>query len=59
MGSEELAAAGAELAVEGVAEVAAGVALEETAKEVAVAGVGEIAQGAAELGAAAALEGVD
>jgi hypothetical protein len=43
------------LAAEGLAEVAAGAALEGAAQDAAAEGVAEIAAGAAEMGAASAV----
>jgi hypothetical protein len=48
-GSEELGAAGAELAALGLAEAEEGLVLDDAAREIAAEGIGEIAAGAAEL----------
>jgi hypothetical protein len=53
--SEELADAGAELAAEGLAELAAAAATREVSEELAAGGVAQVARGAADIGAAEAL----
>jgi hypothetical protein len=56
--AEELAAAGAVLAAEGLEELAVAEAAADMARDLAAEGVAEVAAGAAELGAAAEIEEV-
>jgi hypothetical protein len=53
--SEELAEVGAELAAEGVAELAGASVLREATAELAEEGIAQVATGAADIGAADAL----